>query len=215
MKSSPVKVALVNSHQLYRKGLAAILSSNNDIQVISEASSSKEYFIKTEKNAIPDVVITNISLPQEDGYSFCKQLKKRQNSIKILATGIYYDEKAIIRMLTNGANGYITKDTSEKDLAHAILQVHQQGYYYPSSLSEVIFKALHEYHKEEWVFTKEENQFLQYCCTEMSYKEIAKKMRKQQRSIEWLRDNMFKRLMVHTRVGLVMYAIKTGLVYLE
>src|SRR5512143_434923 len=104
------KIVLVDDHVLLRKGLADLVR-NLGYQVLYEANNGKEFCDKLKAENIPDLVLLDINMPVMDGYDTALWLKKNHPDIKVLALSMYDDENAVIRMLKNGARGYILKDS--------------------------------------------------------------------------------------------------------
>lgn len=212
-----VKVALTDDHVLLRNGLAGLVS-NLGYEVKFECSNGKELISKIDKNDPPDVVLMDINMPEMDGYDATLWLKNNYPLVHVLALSMYDDENAIIRMLRNGAKGYIMKDSDPMELKRAIDDVMTKGVHY----SELVTgKLLHSIYKvdEPGNGTKQmldlndrEIEFLKLASTEMTYKEIAEHMHLSPRTIDGYRDALFEKLNIKNRVGLVLFAIKHSIV---
>jgi two-component system invasion response regulator UvrY len=212
-----IKVALADDHAILRKGVAEILSKFEGIEVIMQAGNGKELITKLLSTyELPDVCILDINMPEMNGYETAAAIKKRWPDIKILALSMYDTELNIIKMLHNGASGYVLKDNDPEDLKVAIKEVHQHGFYYSDLVTGRMLHLLHDpTSKNELDLNDRETTFLKYCCTELTYKEIADKMFLSPRTIDGYREALFKKLEITTRTGLAMYAIKAGLVELK
>jgi DNA-binding NarL/FixJ family response regulator len=157
-------------------------------------------------------------MPQMDGYETAQWIKENHPDIKVLALSMYDNENSIIRMLKCGAKGYILKDSEPAELKTAIEDLVTKGYYYSDLVSGKLIHAINKIEDEGSAvntlvnLNDRETDFLKYACTEMTYKEIADKMFVSPRTIDGYRDGLFEKLHVKTRVGLVMYAIKNGIV---
>jgi two-component system, NarL family, invasion response regulator UvrY len=130
---------------------------------------------------------------------------------------MYDDENAIIRMLKNGAKGYILKDSDPLELEKAILAIIEKGFYYSDLVSGRLVKAVTKNNDTEndgslLDLSFKEKEFLKFACTELTYKEIADKMFVSPRTIDGYRENICTKLQIKTRIGLVMFAIKHNLV---
>lgn len=211
------KIVLVDDHVLLRKGLADLVS-NLGFQVLYEANNGKEFCEKLKADNLPDLVLLDINMPQMDGYQTSLWLKKNYPDIKILALSMHDDENAVIRMLKNGARGYILKDTEPSELKTAIDAILQKGFYYSEMVTGRLVHSISgmddEGHTSQQILhlTDREIEFLKLACTEMTYKEIADKMYLSPRTVDGYRDTLFQKLEIKTRTGLVMYAIKNGIV---
>jgi two-component system, NarL family, invasion response regulator UvrY len=196
-------IALTDDHSLLRKGLAQLVTSLGHT-VLFEADNG--------------IILMDINMPLLDGYQTTQWLKENHPEVKVLALSMYDNENAIIRMLKSGAKGYILKDSEPAELKNAIESILSKGYYYSDLVSGKLIHAINKIEDEGSDIntlsnlSERETDFLKYACTEMTYKEIADKMFVSPRTIDGYRDDLFEKLLVKTRVGLVMYAIKNGIV---
>ncbi len=210
-------IVLVDDHVLLRNGLASLVK-NLGHDVLFEADNGREFIKKLSSILLPDLVLLDINMPEIDGYATAQWLKTNYPDIKILALSMYDNENSIIRMLKSGAKGYILKDSEPTELKAAIDAIISKGYYYSDLVSGKLIHAINKIDDEgSDVHTMNnlndrETDFLKYACTELTYKEIADKMFVSPRTIDGYRDALFEKLHVKTRVGLVMYAIKNGVV---
>jgi len=210
-------IVLVDDHVLLRNGLASLVK-NLGHDVLFEADNGHEFTKKIDREKLPDIVLLDINMPEMDGYETAQWLKNNYPDIKILALSMYDNENSIIRMLKNGAKGYILKDSEPTELKAAIEALIHKGYYYSDLVSGKLIHAINKIDDEGSDvntmnnLNARETDFLKYACTELTYKEIADKMFVSPRTIDGYRDALFDKLHVKTRVGLVMYAIKNGIV---
>ena len=211
------KVVLVDDHSLLRSGLATLVESLGN-NVLFEAGNGKEFQEKLNPKALPDVVLMDINMPEMDGFETTQWLKTNHPDIKVLALSMYDNETSIIRMLKCGARGYILKDAEPAELKTAIDEVMTKGFHYSDLVSGKLMHAINKMGDETAdlkslvPLSNRETDFLKYTCTELTYKEIADKMYVSPRTIDGYRDALFEKLHVKTRVGLVMYSIKNGIV---
>jgi two-component system, NarL family, invasion response regulator UvrY len=210
-------IALADDHSLLRIGLAQLVESLGNT-VLFEADNGKELLQKLDNKNLPDVVLMDINMPEMDGFETTQWLKQNHPEVKVLALSMYDNESSIIRMLKCGAKGYILKDSEPAELKAAIEAVMSKGFYYSDLVSGKLIHAINKLDddgndlKSLIQLNDRETDFLKYACTEMTYKEIADKMFVSPRTIDGYRDALFEKLHVKTRVGLVMYAIKNGVV---
>jgi DNA-binding NarL/FixJ family response regulator len=129
---------------------------------------------------------------------------------------MYDDEMSIIKMMRNGSNGYVLKDVQPEELRKAIVALYDKGFYHSELLTSDIVKKASAHRAEEPThgISDKELEFLRYCCTELTYKEIGEKMGNSPRTIDGYRDSLFSKLEVTSRTGLAVYAIKHGIVKL-
>jgi two-component system invasion response regulator UvrY len=217
MNTLRTKVCIVDDHVLLRNGLASLMKNFTDYSVLFEASNGKDLIAQIREGKLPDIVLLDINMPVMDGFETSLWLKQHHPDIKILALSMYDDDQAIIRMLQNGAKGYILKDSEALDLKNALDSVRNKGYYYSEMVTGKLIHAVHKAADEgkktvaAIALSERDIDFLKLVCTEMTYKEIAEKMLLSPRTIDGYRDSLFSKLGVRTRVGLAVYAIRQGI----
>lgn len=213
------KIVLTDDHSLLRSGLASLVQSLGHT-VLFEADNGKDLLAKLDAKQLPDILLLDINMPEMDGYETAQWLKTNHPSIKVLALSMYDNETSIIRMLKCGARGYILKDSEPAELKAAIHALEDKGFYYSDLVSGKLMHAINKMEDEGGdlknlvPLNDRETEFLKYSCTELTYKEIADRMFVSPRTIDGYRDALFEKLHLKTRVGLVMYAIKNGIVNL-
>jgi two-component system, NarL family, invasion response regulator UvrY len=156
-------------------------------------------------------------MPRKDGYESAIWLKNNFPQIHIMMLTMYDSESALIRLLQVGVKGFLKKDIHPSELKFAIQSVVQSGYYYSHNTSGKLANLFRingdkapSLHKN--MLTEQEICFLKLASSELTYKEIAQKMSLNPRSVDSLRDHLFDKLDVRSRVGLAMYAIRHGIV---
>ena len=210
MKNS---IVIVDDHLLIAKALRAIIANFENFEVLYECENGKDLQEKFKLNTIPNIVLLDISMPIMDGFETAKWLKENHPETLIMALSMQDDEKSVIKMVKNGATGYLLKNTHPADLEKALLAIIKNGFYYPDWAASKVFASLNERNNyNEIKITTRESEFLKYVSTEMSYKEISEKMFCSPRTVESYRDNLCEKLELKTRVGLAVYAIKNGFV---
>lgn len=213
------KAVLVDDHALLRNGLAGLVKELG-YNVLFEADNGKEFIEKLNKDNLPDIVLLDINMPLMDGYDTASWIKRHYPEIRILALSMYDDENAIIRMLKNGAGGYILKDTEPGELRKAMDAVCSKGFYYSEMVTGRLIHTIHSMQEENSPakavsgLNERELEFLKLAATELTYKEIAEQMHLSPRTIDGYRDDLFEKLNIRSRVGLVLFAIKNGIVRL-
>ena len=210
-------LVLTDDHILLRNGLAELVKSLGHT-VLFEADNGKNFIAKLDNKLLPDVVLMDINMPEMDGFETASWIKNNHPEIKVLALSMYDNETSIIRMLKCGAKGYILKDSEPAELKSAIAAVMDKGFYYSDLVSGKLMHAINKLDDESdglkslVPLSDRETDFLKHTCSELTYKEIADKMFVSPRTIDGYRDALFEKLQLKTRVGLVMYAIKNGIV---
>lgn len=212
-----IKVALADDHILLRRGLANLIDTFDEYSVIFEADNGLELQKKISKENLPDLVLLDINMPKMDGFTTAQWLKQTFPLVRIMALSMYDNENSVIRMFKAGAKGYILKDCEPHELKAAIDSIMQKGYFYSELVTGKLIHTINKMEEDTDVrnlsqLNEKELQFLKLACTEMTYKEIADQMHLSPRTIDGYRDALFEKLNLKTRVGLVMYAIKNGIV---
>lgn len=217
MQKSKVKVALADDHVLLRRGLANLVDSFDEYSVVLQADNGLDLQSMINKDNVPDLVLLDINMPKMDGFVTAQWLKQTYPLVKILALSMYDNENSVIRMFKAGVKGYILKDCEPHELKAALDAVIQKGYFYSELVTGKLIHSINNLDENADIrnlaqLNDKELQFLKLACTEMTYKEIADKMFLSPRTIDGYRDALFEKLNLKTRVGLVMYAIKNGIV---
>jgi len=211
-------VALVDDHVLLRNGLANLIRSFGEFYVLFEAGNGNDFIRQLKPRTLPDIVLLDINMPDMDGYETALWIRRHHPEIKILALSMYDTDNSIIRMLKNGVKGYILKDADPAELKVALESVINKGFYYSELVTGKLIHTINTLdipeHQIRHVLrlNDRELEFLKLACTECTYKEIAEQMYLSPRTIDGYRDTLFEKLNVKTRVGLVLYAIRNGIV---
>jgi DNA-binding NarL/FixJ family response regulator len=213
-------IAVVDDHTLFRKGLISLINVFPNFDVILEASNGKDFIQQLNPEQLPEIVLMDISMPEMDGYATCEWLKSHYPSIKVLALSTMDAETAIIKMIRSGAKGYIVKDADLSELKLAFSELLSIGFFYNELVSRKVIHSISRIVEDNDAVTAiqklsdNELTFLRLSCSEKTYQEIANEMFKSEKTIDGYRAELFKKLNVSSRVGMVMYAIKNGIVQL-
>jgi len=211
-----ITVALADDHTLLRNALATLIDGFENCKVVLQASSGEEIINYIKSGIVPDVLLLDLNMPNIDGYETAKWIQQNKPEVNILMLTMYDTEQAMIRLLQAGVHGFLKKDIHPSELKFAINSVMQSGYYYSHNTTGKLVNLFrknqdtHELHKA--MLSEPELTFLKYACSEMTYKEIAGTMHLNPRAVDNLRDNLFTKLDVKSRVGLAMYSIRHGIV---
>ncbi|MCS4305301.1 response regulator transcription factor [Chryseobacterium sp. BIGb0232] len=206
-------IVIVDDHILIAKALEGIIGNFGEFEVIYVCESGKDLIQKFEEgNAIPDIILMDVSMPIMDGFETAAWVSKNHPDIKVMALSMQGDDNSVIKMIKNGAKGYLLKNTHPKDLEIALTRLNNDGFFYPEWASKIIFSNLNKANEAEIVIkiSEREKEFLKYTVTELSYKEIADRMCCSPRTVESYRDQLCEKLDLKTRVGLAVFAIKNG-----
>ncbi len=209
-----IKIAYAEDHTLIRKAIIEYINFYEDCNVVADENNGKELIDKIGiLECAPDVCILDISMPVMNGYDTIIYLKKSYPKMKFLVLSMYDTEFSVIRMIRNGANGYLLKNCDPADLHQAIVDIYFSGYYYDDIASEGAFKKASI--NDIPTLTKKELEFLSLCCSELSYAKIAELMHVSTRTVEDYQQHIGDKLNIHSRMGLALFAVQNGLVSLN
>jgi two-component system, NarL family, invasion response regulator UvrY len=214
-------VVLVDDHVLLRNGLASLIRGFGEYEVLFEACGGKDLIRQLQNSRLPDIILLDINMPEMDGYDTACWLRRNFPEIKVLALSMYDTDNAIVRMLKNGAKGYVLKDIEAGVLKVALDSVLEKGFYYTDMVTGKLIHTISTLDDPEMrmrrllALNERELEFMKLVCTEWTYKEIADRMYLSPRTIDGYRDALFEKLNVRTRVGLAMYAVRSGIVSLD
>lgn len=208
-------MAITDDHVLLRNALARLVNSFEGYSVLTEADNGKDLKAKIQQHLVPDIVLLDVNMPEMDGFETTQWLRKNYPHIKVLVLSMLSDEKTIIKMFRLGAKGYLLKNTDPEELKKALDSIVAKNVYLSEYVSGKLVSGLHkdaELGVKPIILNEKERDFLKWTCTELAYKDIAVKMNLSPRTIDDYRQSLFNKLKVHSRVGLVMYAIRNGIV---
>ncbi len=211
-------VAITDDHELIAKALSGLIQKMEGYEVLYEAKNGFDLISRIKLKQIPDIVLLDINMPEMDGYETALWLKNNYPEIKVLALSMYDKEDAIVKMLRNGARGYLLKGCKPAQLREALDTIVTKGFYYTELITDKLIKSLNP---EALISTEKslglnerDMQFIQLACTDLTYHEIAEKMNVSPRTVDGWRETVFEKLQVKSRVGLAVQAIRLGIVQL-
>ena len=215
--SLPIKVSLTDDHILLRNALGSLIDSFGDCKVIHQSNNGKELIDYLSNGIKIDVAVLDLNMPVMDGFETAKFLQKKFPDTHVLMLTMYDSELSLIRLLQAGVKGFLKKDIHPSELKFAIHSVVQAGYYYSNHTTGKLVNLFRNSNEskntlQNAMLTEQELGFLKFVCSDLTYKEVAQKMGLNPRSVDNLRDQLFTKLDVKSRVGLAMVAIKNGIV---
>lgn len=217
MQDKKTAIAIVDDHTLFRKGIVSLLSESEEIDILFDAANGIEMTQLMNSDALPEVVLMDINMPQMDGYAATKWIIKNHPGVKILALSMFDDDKPIIEMLKSGAGGYLLKESKTSDLINAIKTIAEHGYFMNNLVSGKLIRSLQDkspVKNDIEQISANEKKFLQHCCSELTYKEIADQMHLSPHTIDNYRESLFQKFEIKSRTGLVLFAIRNELIKL-
>jgi DNA-binding NarL/FixJ family response regulator len=213
-----IQLVLVDDHKLFRDGLKLILSSQDDITVIAEFGSGKQ-FIHSLVDCMPDVVLMDIELGEMNGIDATREALKLQPELKILALSSHGDEVFYHHMINAGARGFLIKECSSSELVEAVRKIAEgENYFSQELLRKIIYNLGPEgLHLPDPVLVQaklssREIEVLRLVCEGKTNAEIAEALFLSQRTVEGHRANILKKTNSKNTTALIMFAMKSGLV---
>jgi two-component system invasion response regulator UvrY len=215
-----IKIAMVDDHVLLRNALASLINGFDHCKVIHQADNGAELINQLPNHSIPDIVLLDLNMPVMDGFETALWLKEHYPDIHVLMLTMYDSELTLIRLLQAGVKGFLKKDIGPSELKFAINSVMNAGYYYSTQTAGRLANLFRNNSKDNprlqgSMLNDHEIRFLRLACTDLTYKEIAQNIGYSPRAVDALRDHLFMKLDVKSRVGLAMVAIKNGIVTLS
>jgi DNA-binding NarL/FixJ family response regulator len=218
-----IKLVIADDQNLFLKGLKFIIDTFEDVELVGEASDGAELVAKVESTR-PDVVLSDIKMPNMDGIEATKILKDRFPEVRVILLTMFDDERLISHVMEIGANGYLLKDEEASVVHEAIQSVYTKGLYFNEYVSKALLKQVKHKNKGsisailspgEVKLSNREMEVLELICQEMSTPEIAEQLFISTRTVEGHRKNLLDKTGVKNTAGLVIYAVKHGLVDLN
>ena len=203
-----ISVAIVDDHTLLLQAIGDIVNSFNNFKVSCLCKNGKELIEEIKLRNIPDLVLMDVNMPIMNGIETTQFLFENYPEIRVLALTVEEDENTILKMIRAGAKGYLLKDTDKQTLEKAMIKTVETGYYHSNNISEILSNSFCFGNSTDNFLKENELAFLKLACSELTYKEIADKMHLSPKTIDGYRDNLFLKLNVKNRIGLVLYAIK-------
>ena len=212
-----IKLAIADDYKIYREGLKLCFSTDKNLHILFEADNGEDLLLAVDKEQ-PDIIIMDLNMPLMDGMEATKQIRKKHPAIKILVITMYDNDKFIIHLMENGANGYLLKNAEPAEIIKAIYAVCENGYYFNDLVNKALLKKLVMKNNIKPSFnqnielTERELEVLALICEEKTATEIGKQIFLSARSVEGIRQRLIEKVGVRNTAGLVMFAVKNGII---
>lgn len=216
---SKIKLVLVDDHAVVRSGLRMLLEAQTDMEIVGEAENGREAVTLAE-TLQPDIILMDIMMPDMNGIEATRLVKDVAPDTAVLALTMYEDDQYFFEMLKAGASGYVPKRAAPDDLVTAIRTVYQgEVFLYPSLAARLV----QGYVKQDMPdgslpsdnLTVREREVLILIADGLTNAEIAERLGISVKTVDRHRENLMRKLNLHSRVDLVKYAIKRGLIDLD
>lgn len=215
-----IKVILVDDHRIVRDGIRSLIQSEENIEIIGEASSYSE-LTTILQNKLPDIIVLDISLPDISGIEVIKILGIKYPTLRVIILSMYTTEDFIFNSLKAGAKGYLPKNISKKELITAINEIYNGNEYFSEEISNIILKSYvkkiqyaEEQENELDILTKREEELLKLFAEGLSNKEISDTLFISPRTVESHKAHIMTKLKLRTNIDLVRFAVKNKIISL-
>jgi DNA-binding NarL/FixJ family response regulator len=212
-----IKIAIAEDQVLFRKGIISLLTTFNDVTVCIEAGNGEELLDKLSKSSeVISICLIDLNMPILNGIETMKQIRNLYPSIKNIILTIHEEEKYIHKLIEEGANAYLAKNTEPNELEKALHAVISQDYYF----NDASIKAMHNnlqgkknksIHTASIDLTRREKEILNLICQEFTSQEIAQKLFISDSTVNGHRNNLLLKIGCKNTAGLVLFAIKNEL----
>ena len=213
-----IRVALVDDHSLFRRGMKLLLSSHPDIEVVVDAASGEEFLTAIAHTAV-DVVFMDYDMPGLNGAQTTERALAQCPEIKVVTLSMFGDNVYYTRMMECGAKGFLLKDSEFDQVVEAVKTVYAGDTYFSESLLRSLSHSLRatpsaaELSGEE-PLSEREVEILVAICRGLSTQEIADELFISKRTVDKHRANILEKSGCKNTASLVVYAIKNGIVEL-
>lgn len=214
-----IKVMLVDDHTIVRDGIKALLTDQDDISIIGEASNGRD-LLSLLKAHNPDILLLDISLPDYSGIELCEIVRRDYPGIQVLFLSMYTSEEYIFNAIKAGAQGYLPKNISQTELLLAIRTISQGSEYFSESISNIILKSYIKKAKNkepeslnpEESLSKRELEILKLFAEGFPNPQIAEKLFISTRTVESHKNHIMQKLGLKSTVDLVKFAIRNQII---
>jgi DNA-binding NarL/FixJ family response regulator len=216
---NPIRVLLADDHTLVLAGIRALVEEIEGVQIVAEAANGREA-VAAAKAQRPDLVIMDISMKELNGIEATAQIKAALPATRVLILSMHTTEDFVRRALKAGASGYLVKDSAPLELKMAMEAIMKDEIYLSSRVSRHLVTGLVQGRADEHEasldsLTARQREILQMIAEGKSTKEIAFVLEVSVKTVETHRAGIMDRLRIHDVAGLVLYAVRHGLVSVE
>lgn len=216
---SKIRLLLVDDHAVVRSGLRMLLDAQEDMEIVAEADNGADA-LKLVVAEQPHVVLMDVQMPQMNGIETTRLIKEKSPETAVLALTMYEKEQYFFEMLRAGASGYVPKRAAPDELVKAIRTVFRgEVYLYPTLATLLVSNYLGESEEDQDPdcdqLTPREQEVLTLIAESMTNPEIAEKLVISVKTVDRHRENIMRKLNMHSRIDLVKFAIRKGFITLE
>jgi DNA-binding NarL/FixJ family response regulator len=213
-KPGKIRVVIAEDHDLVRRGFISLLRECPRIEVVSEAANGKE-LVEVLKHVNADIVITDLEMPVMNGDEAFNIIKQRFPGVKVIILSMHYEQTLLTGFLSKGVAAYLGKGCNEEELESAICAVYDTGHYFNHNSSLAMCNQLKNQSSfaafNKISLTEREIEILRLLCDDMTNKEIGERLSIEPRTVDFHRQNIYKKTNCKKPAGLAIYAVNNGL----
>jgi DNA-binding NarL/FixJ family response regulator len=208
------KVIIADDHMLICKSLTFLINEFVDFEVDSTFQNGRDLVFRLQDASLPspDLILLDVRMPIMGGIETMEWIAANKPHLPVLVLTMEDDDFTIIKMLRNGARGYLLKDSTPQVLEQAFNDILSKGMYYTERITKILLTNANSQTANGVHLRDKELEFIKLACSELTYKEIAETMSLSPKTIDGYRENIFEKLDIKSRTGLVMFAIKNRIV---
>jgi len=216
----PLRILLVDDHEVVRRGLTALLQARPDWEICGEASNGREAVWKTQK-LNPDIVILDIGMPDLNGLEATRQIAKAKPDTRVLILTLHDSDTLVQEVLNAGARGFLLKSDAARDLVTAVEALKNNKTYFTPKVASMVLEGY--LRKKNGVDTQDpaprarltprEREIVQLLAEGKSSREVADALGLSVKTAETHRANIMRKLNLHSVSDLVMYAVRNNIVH--
>lgn len=204
-----MKLFLTDDHAILIGGLIKIIESEPDLEVIGSAGTVTDTMSFLSQKKV-DLLITDYNLPDEDGLSLVRKVRRKYPETKILVLSMHDEAHLVKEILKEGIDGYLIKKDSHNELINAIYTIKSGRTYLSSDVNKILIRGLNGT-EEQRLLTDREREILVLISKEFTNKQIAEELFISERTVETHRKNIFRKTGTNNLVGLIKFAYSNNL----
>jgi len=209
--ADPIRVLLVDDHQVVRRGLRTFLEIQEDIEVVGEAADGAEGVARTEELR-PDIVLMDVKMPGTDGIEALRQLRQLDNPSRVLVVTSFTEQRTVVPALRAGAAGYVYKDVDPDALAGAIRSIHAgHVLLQPEVAGALLSDDTGAGAGRGTTLTEREREVLELIADGRSNREIARALVLSEKTVKTHVSNILMKLDLADRTQAALWAVRHGL----
>lgn len=212
-----LRILLADDHTLVRQGLRKLIEARPEWEVVAEAGDGREA-VRHALELKPDVAIVDIAMPLLNGIEATRQIVRRASEVRVLVLSMYADEAYVTQVMQAGAAGYLLKDSADTDLTQAVTAVAQGKSFFSPAVAKTMLDEYVRHLAARGItdrydaLSEREREVFQLIAEGRSNKQIAELLFLSVSTVETHRAHIMEKLDVHSAAGMVLYAVRKGVI---